>query len=108
MAPEDDIATLTVLAHGMLADLGDQTGLDARARLDRWLTGVVPALGNHRPMDVLNESDGFEVVKSLLSRAQFAPRNLIRRRDKHCGGTAVWVKPLSQGKMNRSNFGRKE
>ena len=33
-------------------------------------TGVVPALGHRRPIDVLNESDGLEVVKSLLLRAQ--------------------------------------
>ncbi len=70
MALEDDIATLTVLVQGMLADSGDQTGFDARAWLAHWLTGVIPALGNRRPIDVLNEPDGLEVVKSLLLRAQ--------------------------------------
>lgn len=70
MALEDDIATLTVLVQGMLADSGDQTGFDARAWLDHWLTGVIPALGNRRPIDVLNEPDGLEVVKSLFLRAQ--------------------------------------
>ncbi|PTT21625.1 hypothetical protein DBR12_06010 [Acidovorax sp. HMWF029] len=69
MALEDDIATLTVLVQGMLADSGDQTGFDARAWLAHWLTGVIPALGNRRPIDVLNEH-GLEVVKSLLLRAQ--------------------------------------
>lgn len=69
MALEDDIATLTVLVQGMLADSGDQTGFDARAWLDHWLTGVIPALGNRRPIDVLNEPDGLEVVKSLFLRA---------------------------------------
>ncbi len=70
MALEDDIATLTVLVQGMLADSGDQTGFDARAWLDHWLTGVIPALGNRRPIDVLNEPDSLEVVKSLFLRAQ--------------------------------------
>lgn len=70
MALEDDIATLTVLVQSMLNDSGDQTGFDARAWLDHWLTGVIPALGNRRPIDVLNEPDGLEVVRSLLLRAQ--------------------------------------
>jgi uncharacterized protein (DUF2384 family) len=70
MALEDDIATLTVLVQGMLAESGEQAGFDARAWLDHWLTGVVPALERRRPLDVLNEPEGLEVVKSLLLRAQ--------------------------------------
>jgi len=70
MALEEDISALTELVQGMLAESGEQTGFDAKAWLDRWLTGVVPALGNRRPIDVLNEPDGLEVVKSLLLRAQ--------------------------------------
>lgn len=70
MALEDDIATLTVLVQGMLDESGDQTGFDAKVWLDGGLTGVVPALGRRRPIDVLNEPDGLEVVKSLLLRAQ--------------------------------------
>ena len=57
MALEDDIATLTVLVQGMLAESGEQAGSDARAWLDHWLSGVVPALGNRRPIDVLKEPD---------------------------------------------------
>jgi len=37
MALEDDIATLTVLVQGMLAESGEKAGFDARAWLDRWL-----------------------------------------------------------------------
>ena len=70
MALEDDIATLTVLVQGMLAESGEQAGFDAKAWLDHWLTGVVPALGNGRPIDVLYEPDGLELVRSLLLRAQ--------------------------------------
>jgi uncharacterized protein (DUF2384 family) len=70
MALEDDIATLTVLVQCMLVESGEQTDFDASAWLDHWLTGVVPALGNRRPIDVLKEPDGLEVVRSLLLRAQ--------------------------------------
>lgn len=70
MTLEEDISALTELVHGMLAESGEQTGFDAKVWLDRWLTRVVPALGNRRPIDVLNEPDGLEVVRSLLLRAQ--------------------------------------
>ena len=70
MALEDDISTLTVLVQGIVAESGEQAGFDARAWLDHWLSSVVPALGSRRPIDVLNEPDGLEVVKSLLLRAQ--------------------------------------
>lgn len=70
MALEDDIATLTVLVQCMLVESGEQTDFDASAWLDHWLTGVVPTLGNRRPIDVLKEPDGPEVVRSLLLRAQ--------------------------------------
>ena len=70
MALEDDIATITVLVQGMVAEPGEQAGFDARAWLDHWLTGVVPALGNRRPTDVFHEPDGLEIVRSLLVRAQ--------------------------------------
>ena len=65
MALEDDISTLTVLVRGMV-----ETGFDAKVGLDSGLTGVVPALERRRPIDVLNEPEGLEVVKSLLLRAQ--------------------------------------
>lgn len=70
MAIEDEITTLTELVQGMLAESGKQAGFDARAWLDHWLAVVVPALGNRRPIDVLKEPDGLELVRSLLSRAQ--------------------------------------
>ncbi|WP_431153092.1 hypothetical protein [Acidovorax facilis] len=33
--------------------------------------GVVPALGDRRPLDVLNEPGGLEVLRSLLLQAQY-------------------------------------
>jgi|APLak6261662433_1056034.scaffolds.fasta_scaffold83344_2 uncharacterized protein (DUF2384 family) len=70
MALEDDISTQTALVQGMVDEPGEQTGFDAKVWLDSGLTGVVPALGRRRPIDVLNEPEGLEVVKSLLLRAQ--------------------------------------
>lgn len=70
MALEDDITTLTALVQRMVDESGEPTGFDARSWLDRWLTGRVPALGDRRPLDVLSEPDGLEVVSRLLLRAQ--------------------------------------
>ena len=70
MALEEDISALTELVQSMLAESGEQTGFDAKGWLEGWLIGVVAALGNRRPVDVLKEPDGLEVVRSLLSRAQ--------------------------------------
>lgn len=70
MALEDDITTLTVLVQRMVAESGAPTGFDAWSWLDHWLMGVVPALGDRRPLDVLNEPGGLDVVSSLLLRTQ--------------------------------------
>ena len=69
-ALEDHIAILTMLVRRMVDESGDPTGFDAQAWLDHWLMGVVPALGDRRPLDVLNEPDGLGVVSRLLLRAQ--------------------------------------
>ena len=70
MALEDEIATLTALVRRMVNESGEPTGFDARSWLGHWLTGVVTALGDRRPLDVLNEPDGLGVVSRLLLRAQ--------------------------------------
>ena len=68
MAFEDDITDLTALVQRMINESGEPTGFDARSWLDHWLTGVVPALGDRRPLDVLNEPGGLEFLESLLLR----------------------------------------
>jgi uncharacterized protein (DUF2384 family) len=68
---EDHIAILTMLVRRMVDESGDPTGFDAQAWLDHWLVGVVPALGDRRPLDVLNEPGGLEVLRSLLLQAQY-------------------------------------
>jgi len=70
MALPDDTSNFTVHVQGLVAESGEQAGFDARAWLDHWLTGVVPALGNRRHVEVLNEPDGQEQVRSVLLQAQ--------------------------------------
>lgn len=70
MALEDGINTLTVIVQRMVNEAGDPSGFDARSWLDHWLMEEVPALGNRRPLDVLSEPNGVEMVSSLLLRAQ--------------------------------------
>ena len=70
-ALEDHIAILTMLVRRMVDESGDPTGFDAQAWLDHWLVGVVPALGDRRPLDVLNEPGCLEVLRSLLLQAQY-------------------------------------
>ena len=68
VALEDHIAILTMLVRRMVDESGVSTGFDAQAWLDHWLVGVVPALGYQRPLDVLHEPGGLEVVSTLLVR----------------------------------------
>ena len=70
MTLEDDINTLTVIVQKMVNEAGDPSGFDVRSWLDHWLMEEVPALGNRRPLDVLLEPNGVEMVSSLLLRAQ--------------------------------------
>ena len=70
-ALEDHIAILTMLVRRMVDESGDPTGFDAQAWLDHWLSVVVPALGDRRPLGVLNAPGGLEVLRSLLLQAQY-------------------------------------
>lgn len=67
---EDDIATLTALVQRMVDESGEPAGFDARAWLDQWLLEVAPALGHRRPLDVLSEPGGLDLVHNFLQRAQ--------------------------------------
>ena len=67
---EDDIATLTALVQRMVDKSGESMGFDAQAWLGQWLLEVPPALGHRRPLDVLYESGGLDVVRGVLLRAQ--------------------------------------
>ena len=67
---EDDIATLTALIERMVDESGEPVDFEARAWLDQWLLELVPALGHRRPLDVLSEPGGLDLVCSYLQRAQ--------------------------------------
>ena len=70
MALEDDIATLSALVQRMVDESGTPVGFDARAWLDQWLLELAPAIGHRRPLDVLSEPGGLDLVHSYLLRAQ--------------------------------------
>ena len=71
MSIEDDITALTTLVQRMVDESGDSVGFDAQAWLNHWLMGEVPALGDRRPLDVLKESGGLDIVRSVLLRGQY-------------------------------------
>lgn len=68
--PEDDIAALTALVQRMVEESGAPVGFDSRAWLDQWLLELAPAIGNRRPLDVLSEPGGLDLVRSNLLRPQ--------------------------------------
>jgi len=52
----------------MVERCGDPRGFDARAWVLRWINEELPALGC-RPVELLDDSKGFETVSRLLERA---------------------------------------
>lgn len=67
---EDDIATLTAHVQRMVDKSGESMGFDAQAWLGQWLLEVAPALGHRRPLDVLSEPGGLDLVRNFLQCAQ--------------------------------------
>ena len=70
MVLEDDIATLSELVQRMVDESGTPVGFDALSWLDQWLLELAPAFGRRRPLDVLSEPGGLDLVRSHLLRAQ--------------------------------------
>lgn len=70
MALQEDIISLAALVQRMVEESGNPIGFDSQAWLEDWLASLVPALGNRRLLDFLNEPGGVEVVRSILLRAQ--------------------------------------
>lgn len=70
MTLQEDIVSLSALVQRMVEESGDPIGFDSQAWLEDWLVSPVPALGNRRPLDFLNEPGGVEVVRSIFLRAQ--------------------------------------
>ena len=70
MALQDDVAELNMVVQRIVIESVDPKGFDARSWLDNWLAETVPALGDRRPLDVLKEPGGLDVVRDLLLRVQ--------------------------------------
>ncbi|EHL23194.1 hypothetical protein KYG_08925 [Acidovorax sp. NO-1] len=70
MTSNEDITSLTALVQRMVDESGNPQGFDARAWLDHWLVSAVPALGGRRPLDVLKEPAGLDLLRGVLLNAQ--------------------------------------
>jgi uncharacterized protein (DUF2384 family) len=70
VAQSTEISSLEALVQRIVEESGRPVGFDAQAWLARWLEEPVPALGDRRPLDVLDEADGFEKVQQILLRIQ--------------------------------------
>ena len=55
--------------EAMVEDAGDPSGFDARAWLAHWLTEPLPALGNAKPIELMNTMEGQNLVSRTLAQA---------------------------------------
>ncbi len=70
MALSDDIGSLESLVQRMVEESGQLGSFDAQAWLTQWLAEPVPALGDRRPLDVLDEPGGIALVTRVLCQMQ--------------------------------------
>ena len=63
---------LTDLVQQIVMESGNPEGFDAEAWLQEWLAAPLPAFGNRRPWDVLQEPEGPAVVRATLLQIQKA------------------------------------
>lgn len=70
MAFNEDVTSLPTLGQRMVDESGNPLGFDARAWLDRWLENPMPALGRRRPLGVLKEPGGLDLLRGLLLQVQ--------------------------------------
>ena len=61
---------LTDLVQKILMESGTSEGFNAEAWLQQWLAAPMPAVGNRRPWDVLQEPGGLALVQSTLLKIQ--------------------------------------
>jgi len=61
---------LTDLVQQIVMESGNPEGFDAEAWLQEWLAAPLPAFGNRRPWDVLQEPEGLAVVRATLLQIQ--------------------------------------
>ncbi|WP_121941587.1 MbcA/ParS/Xre antitoxin family protein [Acidovorax sp. 100] len=61
---------LTDLVQQIVVESGNPEGFNAEAWLQEWLAAPLPAFGNRRPLDVLQEPEGLAVVRATLLQIQ--------------------------------------
>lgn len=70
MPSDTDIAELELIVTLIVRESGHPEGFDAKRWLDRWLTDPLPATGGRRPVDVLDDPGGLELLRTVLLRMQ--------------------------------------
>ena len=61
---------LTALVQQIVMESGNPEGFNAEAWLQEWLAAPLPAFGNRRPWDVLQEPEGLALVRATLLQIQ--------------------------------------
>lgn len=61
---------LTDLVQQIVLESGNPEGFNAEAWLQEWLAAPLPAFGNRRPWDVLQEPEGLALVRATLLQIQ--------------------------------------
>jgi len=64
------VAKLVGQVKAMLANNEDAADFDAAAWVGAWLEEPLPAIGNERPIDLMDTAAGQELVSKLLLQAQ--------------------------------------
>ncbi|MEZ2418602.1 antitoxin Xre/MbcA/ParS toxin-binding domain-containing protein [Luteibacter sp. RCC_6_2] len=65
-----DVGLLIAQVEQMVGESGDPEGFDAAAWVGQWLQRPLPALGNRRPIELLDVSEGRATISNLLRQAQ--------------------------------------
>ena len=64
------VAKLVGQLEAIVEESGDPVGFDAKAWISRWLLEPLPALGNRRPLDLLDTMEGQTMVSNALAQVQ--------------------------------------
>lgn len=70
MSFEEQFFTLLHLVERVVDHAGHGSNFDSSEWLVNWLDEPVPALGGRKPIQVLQEVDGFEAVHAILARME--------------------------------------
>ena len=61
---------LTDLVQQIVTESGNPEGFNAEVWLQKWLASPIPAFGNRRPWDILQEPEGLALVQATLLQIQ--------------------------------------